>query len=168
MELKSFFRKLVLVILFMGVAVPFLSARRTSSDTAVNNRASIIGDWFAEIILTEGVPGDETTILMEMNFLDKKNCIIKCRWSGGCYPTEEDSGKARYKLEGNRLIITFLNKKELIRTDHIFDLRNVYDITLTKDSLVILKNRQFRDVDVNFGRGYENRGYTKVVFPEDE
>lgn len=60
--------------------------------------------------------------------------------------------------------MTFLNEEERIATDHIFGLENVYDVSLTPDRLVILKNRQFRGVDVNFGRGYQNRGFAKIIF----
>lgn len=99
--------------------------------------------------------------------LDTENCVISIKFSGP-HPTEEESGKAKYKLEGNRLIITFLNEEEVIKLENIFDLENVYDINFTKDRLVILNNDQFRNVDVNFGRGYENRGFAEIIFPEDD
>ncbi len=123
----------------------------------------IIGDWFAQIDIPQG----EITSLMEMNMLDTENCVISIKFSGP-HPTEEESGKAKYKLEGNRLIITFLNEEEVIKLENIFDLENVYDINFTKDRLVILNNDQFRNVDVNFGRGYENRGFAEIIFPEDD
>lgn len=60
-----------------------------------------------------------------------------------------------------------MNEEERIRTDNIFDMENTYDISLTKDKMTILDNRQFRNVDVNFGRGYEKRGFAVIIFPED-
>lgn len=109
------------------------------------------------------IPQNELTILMEINIADSENCTVKCTWSGG-FPTEEESGKAKYRFDGKQLTVTFLNEEERIATDHIFGLENVYDVSLAPDSLVILKNRQFRGVDVNFGRGYQNRGFAKIIF----
>lgn len=150
-------------MLFLIIAIPIMIAHNGKDvQTSVNPRY-IIDDWFAQIDLPQG----EMTILVEMNIMDSENCEIKCRWSGP-YPTEEESGKAKYRLEGNQLIITFLNEEERIRTDNIFDIENIYDIKLTKDKLVILDNRQFRNMDVNFGRGYQNRGFAEIIFTDDD
>lgn len=162
MKFKELFRG-ISVMLFLAFAVPMMIAHNGKNGNITLNPKYIIGDWFAQIDLPQG----EMTILMEMNIVDSENCVIKCKWSGP-YPTEEESGKAKYRLNGNRLTITFLNEEERIRTDNIFDMENIYDITLTKDRLVILDNRQFRNVDVNFGRGYKNRGFAKIIFPEDD
>lgn len=121
----------------------------------------IIGDWFAQI----DIPQNDLTILMEINIADSENCTVKCTWSGA-FPTEEESGKAKYRFDGNQLTVTFLNEEERIATDHIFELENVYDVRLTPDRLIILKNPQFREVDVNFGRGYQNRGFAKIIFDD--
>ena len=161
MNLKNLYRGIALM-LFLIMSIPMALARNGKDVQTIVNPTYIIGDWFAQIDLPQG----EMTILMEMNILDSENCEIKCRWSGP-YPTEEESGRAKYRLKGNQLIITFINEEERIRTDNIFDMENIYDITLTKDQLVILDNRQFRNVDVNFGRGYENRGFAEIIFPED-
>lgn len=162
MNQKSLFR-VVALVLFLAVSVAVMMAK-SESDTECNvNPEYIIGDWFAQI----DIPQNEMTIQMEMNIIDGGNCMIKCTWSGP-YPTEEESGNARWKLDGNKLIITFPNEEERIRTDHIFGMENIYDITLAKERLVIVNNRQFRNVDVNFGRGYENRGFAEIIFPEDD
>lgn len=149
-------------MLLLATAVPLMTAENGRDVDSNVNPKYIIGDWFAQIDL----PQDEMTILMEMNFLDKENCIIKCRWSGP-YPTEEESGKAKWILDGNKLVITFPNEEERIRTDNIFKMENIYDIMLTKDNLVILSDPQFRNVDVNFGKGYNNRGFAEIIFPEN-
>lgn len=54
-------------------------------------------------------------------------------------------------------------KKSELPLTIFFGLENVYDVSLAPDRLVILKNRQFRGVDVNFGRGYQNRGFAKII-----
>ncbi len=122
---------------------------------------NIIGNWVAQIDL----PQSKLTILMNINILDQENCVIKCKWSVPNKEKKKETGRAKYYLDGNRLVITFLNNEEIIQTDNIFDKTNVYDISLTEDKLVILNNRQFRNVDVTFGRGYKNRGFAKIIFP---
>lgn len=146
----------------VALAVPVKMAKNEVDAQCIVNPKNIIGDWFAQIDL----PQAEMTVLMEMNIFDWENCVIKCRWSKPDR-TKEEAGKAKYKLRGNQLIITFLNEEELIRTDNVFDMENIYDITLTKDKLTILDNRQFRNVDVDFGRGYEKRRFVEIIFPED-
>lgn len=162
MNLKNLFRRITLMLL-LATAVPLMKAENGRDADSNVNPKYIIGDWFAQIDIPQG----EMTILMEINILDDENCIIKCRWSGP-YPTEEESGKAKWKLDGNKLVITFPNEEERIQTDNIFDMENIYDITLTKDKLVILDNRQFRNVDINFGQGYDNRGFAEIIFPEND
>lgn len=132
------------IIALIGILI--MSA--TASLRAATAADSIIGDWFAQI----DIPQNELTILMEINIADSENCTVKCTWTGG-FPTEEESGKAKYRFDGKQLTVTFLNEEERIATDNIFGLENVYDVSLAPDRLVILKNRQFRGVDVNFGRG---------------
>lgn len=161
MNIKQLFRGVV-VMLFIATTVPMMMAKNEVDAQCIVNTKHIIGDWFAQIDLPQG----EMTILIEMNIRDSENCVIKCRWSGP-YPTVEEAGKAKYRLRGNQLIITFLNEEERIRTDNIFDMENTYDISLTKDKMTILDNRQFRNVDVNFGRGYEKREFAVIIFPED-
>lgn len=138
------------IIALIGILI--MSA--TASLRAATAADSIIGDWFAQI----DIPQNELTILMEINIADSENCTVKCTWTGG-FPTEEESGKAKYRFDGKQLTVTFLNEEE-----RIAGLENVYDVSLTPDRLVILKNRQFRGVDVNFGRGYQNRGFAKIIF----
>lgn len=154
MKFKELFRGITLT-LFLAIAANVMIAQ--------NKSMRIIGDWFAQI----DMPQAEITCLMEMNILDGENCVIWIKFSGP-YPSEEESGKAKYKLEGNKLVVTFLNEEEVIKLENIFDLENVYDISLSKDRLVILDNEQFRKVDVNFGRGYANRGFAEIIFPEDD
>lgn len=160
---KITFQKITLIILFIGLNFTNLSATKTRPLPHIENPDYITGDWFAQI----DMPQDGITSLLEMNMLDNENCIIRLKFSGP-FPSEEEYGKAKYKLEGSRLIITFLNEEEVIQLENIFDLENVYDINLTKDRLVILDNIQFRNVDVNFGRGYDKRGYAEIIFPENE
>lgn len=143
------------IIALIGILI--MSA--TASLRAATAADSIIGDWFAQI----DIPQNELTILMEINIADSENCTVKCTWTGG-FPTEEESGKAKYRFDGKQLTVIFLNEEERIATDNIFGLENVYDVSLAPDRLVILKNRQFRGVDVNFGRGYQNRGFAKIIF----
>lgn len=162
MNFKKLFRGIT-VMFFIAISIPMMIAQTGNNVQSITNPMSIIGDWFAQIDIPQG----EMTILMEMNILDSENCEIKCRWSGP-YPTEVESGKAKYRLNGNQLVITFLNEEERIRTDNIFDMENTYEIALTKDKLIILDNRQFRNVDVNFGKGYDNRGFAEIIFPEDD
>lgn len=161
MKTYDLFRGIALM-LFLTFTIPVIIAENKIDTERTLNKKYIIGDWFAQIDL----PQEEMTILMEMSFLNKENCIIKCIWSGP-YPTEEESGKAKWKLDGNKLVITFPNEEERIRTDNIFKMENIYDITLTKDKLVILSDPQFRNVDVNFGKGYDNRGFAEIIFPEN-
>ena len=120
---------------------------------------NIIGDWFAQI----DIPQNDLVILLEFNLLDDENCVITGKWQ--CVSkSKEESGKAKYVFEGNTLIITFLNEDEIIRTDHVFYPENRYEVNFDGNKLTILNNRQFRNVDVNFGRGYENRGFAKIIF----
>lgn len=158
MNLKNLFRVITLMLL-LTLTIPVMIAQNGPDTDSPIKAECIIGDWFAQIDITQ----EEMTILMEINILDTKNCIINCRWSGP-YPTEEESGKAKWKIDGNKLVITFPNEEERIRTDNIFDMKNIYHISLTKDKLVILNNPMFRNVDVNFGRGYENRGFAEIIF----
>lgn len=162
MKLKDFLRWTTL-ILFLVLAIPVMNGKKGSSADSSVTTKYIIGDWFAQVNMPQG----DITFLMEMNILDTENCIIKCTWSGP-YPTEEKSGKAKWKLDGDKLVITFLNEDERIRTDNIFDMENIYDISLKKNSLVIHNNPRFRNVDVKFGRGYKKRGFTEVIFPDDD
>lgn len=162
MDIKKLFRGITLV-LFLALAIPVIIAKNVRDADSSMNTKYIFGDWFAQIDIPQG----EMTFLMEMNILDTKNCIIKCTWSGP-YPTKEESGKAKWKLDGNKLVITFPNEEELITTDNVFDMENIYEISLTKDRLVILNSPQFRNVDLNFGLGYENRGFAKIIFPDDD
>lgn len=115
MNLKNLYRWIALM-LFLIMSIPLALARNGKDVQTIVNPKYIIGDWFAQIDLPQG----EMTILMEMNILDSENCEIKCIWSRP-YPTEEESGKAKYRLKGNQLIITFINEEERIRTDNIFD-----------------------------------------------
>lgn len=163
MNLTNRYHHITLIGLFFVLSTFFVSAKRTESGVDNNDSENIIGDWFAQIDL----PQDKATILLEFEIADKENCTIRCTWSGP-YPTESESGKAKYKLNENKLIITFLNEEELIRTDHIFQMENIYNIKLTNDRLVIFDNRMFRNVDVIFGRGYGNRGFSKIIFPDNE
>lgn len=122
----------------------------------------IIGDWYAQI----DIPQNDLTILLNFNLSDNNNCVVNCRWSsmsGQISPIEE-SGKAKYTLNDNWLTITFLNQEEVIRTDHVFDLVNRYQIVLKDDKMVIVNNRQFRNVDVPFGNGAENLGHAQIIF----
>lgn len=161
MTLKNCVR-VIAFMLFFAIAVPGMIAKNGANADGRVNKKYLVGDWFAQIDIPQG----ETRILMEINILDSKNCVIKCRWiSPGA--TEKKSGKAKYRLKGNQLTITFLNEDELIRTDHIFNMKNIYDISLTRDNLVIHNNKQFRNVDITFGRGYNNRGFAEILFPED-
>lgn len=162
MKFKDLFRRITLT-LFLAIAANVMIAQNKSNVHNIVNPEYIIGDWFAQIDMPQG----EITCLMEMNMLDGENCVIWIKFSGSV-PSEEESGKAKYKLEGNKLVIKFLNEEEVIKLENIFDLENVYDINLTKDRLVILNNEQFRNIDVNFGRGYENRGFAEIIFPEDD
>lgn len=162
MNLKNLFRGITLMLL-LATAVQLMTAENGRYVDSNVNPKYIIGDWFTQIDIPQG----EMTILMEMNILDDENCIIKCTWSGP-YPTKEESGKAKWKLDGNKLVITFPNEEERIRTDNVFHMENIYHISQTKDKLVLINNPQFRNVEVLFGRGYENRGFTKIIFPDDD
>lgn len=159
--MKKLVCKIALAFILTGLTAFDMSAKGHKDVDPSQYYKYLQGDWFAQI----DIPQNELTMLMEINFLDKENCVIKCRWSGK-YPTEEESGKAKYRIEGNRLVITFLNEKEIIRTDHIFDKENIYDIRVSKNKFVILKNRQFRYVDIYFGKGYDNRGFSEIIFPD--
>lgn len=99
--------------------------------------------------------------------MDDENCEIKCRWFNE-YLSEEESGKARYKVTGDEPVITFLNEDEVIRTDNVFKRVNRYKVKLQGDELIIKNNRQFRFVDVTFGKGYDNRGFATILFPEED
>lgn len=156
----------VMMMVGSGVVGPSLFARKAAGVDAdkgrsIDNAEWIVGKWVAEI----DMPQAELKILMELNMKDRGNCTVKCKWSAP-YESRKDSGKAKYRLCGNQLTITFLNDDEVIKTDHIFDLENVYDIRLEKNELVILNNRQFRNVDIHFGRGYKKRGFSEIIFPE--
>lgn len=90
----------------------------TASLRAATAADSIIGDWFAQI----DIPQNELTILMEINIADSENCTVKCTWSGG-FPTEEESGKAKYRFDGKQLTVTFLNEEERIAPTISSDLK---------------------------------------------
>lgn len=120
----------------------------------------LIGEWFAQI----DIPQNDLTILLEFDFLNSDDCVVKCKWMSENRATKEESGKAKYIMTNNQLIITFLNEDELIRYDHVFMMKNVYDIKRENGRFVIVNNRMFRNVDVPFGKGYENRGFAKILF----
>lgn len=154
---------LISLVVFSGYAKTSSDAGNKAQATAADTPSTDIkGDWFAQI----DIPQNDLTILLEFNITDGRNCVVTGKWFDTTNPahTEEESGRATYTLDGNRLTITFLNADEVIETDNVFDLVNVYDIRLENGRLTIVDNPQFRNVDVNFGRGYDNRGFAKIIF----
>lgn len=120
---------------------------------------SIIGHWVSEI----DCPQNDMTMLFELNFSDDGRCMIKCKWFYS-KESKEASGKATYNLSGNLLMIKFLNDKEVIHKDNIFKQNNIFSIKIEKGKLIIENSPQFRNIDINFGRGYKDRGFSKIVF----
>ena len=154
-------------ILFLFAIMACIAYQSTKVSAKVNTleqiqnltNESIIGFWVSEI----DCPQNDMTMIFELNFSDDGRCIVKCKWF---YKEEskEALGKATYGLTNNKLIINFLNEKEVIRMDNIFEQRNIYNIKFKDGKLVIENSPQFRNIDINFGRGYKNRGFSKIVF----
>lgn len=124
---------------------------------------SLQGDWFAQI----DIPDNALTILLEFNLSGNSDCEIKCAWidSESGELESEASGKATYSvIDGDKLEIKFLNRDELIREDNIFEMTNTYNFTIKGDKMIISDSPQFRNVDIEFGKGFENRGVSTIRF----
>ena len=152
-------KKFIVLLFIFFTAVGMLSA--ANSATTVS-KSDLSGDWVAQI----NIPQNELTIILSLNFLDAESCIVTGKWIGDNGMSEVDSGIAKYTLKNNQLEIAFINEDELIRTDHVFEMHNVYDVKMVNGQLVIFNSRQFRNVDVYFGKGYANRGYCEIIFPD--
>ncbi|MCM1006138.1 MAG: hypothetical protein NC402_07565 [Prevotella sp.] len=119
----------------------------------------IIGDWYAEIY----IPQNDLAIELEFNFNENKECEVKATWTKNS-SSETERGRAEYSLRGNRLSIDFLNEDELITKDNVFSMHNTYDIELDGDRMTILNSPEFRNQDIQFGRGAENIGRNNITF----
>lgn len=148
---------ILLVIFSVFAATAQLSA--ADGGSAVS-KGDLSGEWVAQI----DIPQNGLTIMLSLDFTDAENCIVDCKWIGDNGEMEEESGKAKYSLDDNRLTIDFLNEDERIQTDNVFRIHNVYDVKMEDGHLVIFNSRQFRNVDVIFGRGYADRGHSQIIF----
>ena len=151
MKLKNFFFVLILSALS-------LTAVADDYDMSL-----IEGDWFSQI----DIPQNKLTIILEFNLMPDSDCIVNVTWRSQDGSRElKKTGKAKYRTEGSQLLIEFLNEGEWIRTDHVFDMLNRYDFYMSADhnNLIITNSPQFRRVDVTFGKGYSNRGFSKIIF----
>lgn len=124
---------------------------------------SVEGDWFAQI----DIPDNDLTILLEFNLMKNSECVVNCEWIDTESRSTEAkaSGNATYRvINDNELEIKFLNEKERIREDNIFDMTNIYRFRMQDGKMIILDNSQFRNVDITFGKGFENRGISTITF----
>lgn len=133
-----------------------------SPETNPITAQTIVGDWFAQI----DIPQNNLTIDLQFNLKADQSCVVKCSWSEIDGVTAiQHSGNAHYKvLTGNQLVIEFDSEDQLITFDHIFKMVNTYDFYMDEDKMVIYDCRAFRNVDVTFGKGYDNRGFAKIIF----
>lgn len=152
-------KKIIVLLFIIFTAVTMASS---ANSTANVEKSDLSGDWVAQI----NIPQNELTIILSLNFLDGESCIVTSKWIGDNGMSEVDSGIAKYILKNNKLIIDFINEDERIRTENVFEMHNVYDVKMVKGQLVIFNSRQFRNVDVYFGKGYANRGYCEIIFPD--
>lgn len=151
--------------LLLSAAIPtYTSAGTLEPNMPRDNRPSkpsLIGDWFAQI----DIPQNNLVIILEFNFTSATDCTVTCTWKKAGGKSVIKKGKAKYYiLENNTLEIKFLNKDEWIRYDNVFDMVNTYQYTFRNGKFVILPHRQFRNTEVIFGKGYNNRGYSKITF----
>lgn len=158
-----------LIVLCLMALLPALIPAYSSAGTSETNvpadnrpsKPSLTGDWFAQI----DIPQNDLVIILEFNFTSVSDCTITCTWKRKGGETVTKKGKAKYrKLKSDTLEIKFLNEKEWIRYDHVFDMVNTYRYTFRNGKFVILPHRQFRNTEVIFGKGYKNRGYSKIIF----
>lgn len=155
---------LSLVLLFAAVLPACTSAGKSEKAVPEENQSSapsLKGDWFAQI----DIPQNNLVIILEFNFTSSTDCTVTCTWKGKSNGPVIKTGKAKYRLfEPDMLEIKFLNEDEWIRYDHVFDMENTYQYTIRDGKLVILPHRQFRGTEVVFGKGFDNRGYSEIIF----
>lgn len=152
---------ILLVVFSFFAATTQLSA---ANESVIINKSNLLGEWVAQI----DIPQNDLSFLLSFDFLDAENCIVSCKWIQKNDKIVEKTGKATYSLENNQLVIRFLNKDEHISYDHIFGMENVYTIRLKNDQLILVNSPQFRNIDVYFGKGYNNRGFSKIVFSHED
>lgn len=143
-----------------GCSGMFAKNSISAQSQSMGNPKNLIGNWVAQI----NIPQSKMTILLEFDFLNKADCVIKCKWTKSDYSIFK-YGRAKYELSDKQLTVTFLNKDEFIHRDNIFKFKNVYNIDFQEDKLLILGDSTYRNPDWCFGRGYENRGFATIIFP---
>ena len=168
MSVKKLLAVVMMLFVFSSVAASKKSDASVDAQSEISPEAgaaksSLQGDWFAQI----DIPDNRLTIVLEFNLSGESECVIKCAWidSENEEVKVEASGKATYRVvDGDKLEIKFLNSDERIREDNIFAMTNIYNFELRGDKMIILDNPQFRNVDIEFGKGYDNREFSTITF----
>lgn len=168
MSIRKLLSIVTMLFVFSSVAAckksdASVNAQSEGVAEAATAKTPLQGDWFAQI----DIPDNQLTVLLEFNLSGQSECVVNCAWidSSNGEVESEASGKATYRVvDGDKLEIKFLNKDELITEDNIFEMTNIYNFELRGDKMIILDNPQFRNVDIEFGKGFDNRGFSTITF----